>query len=199
MDTGHHHNVNHLLRTVFAVITTQKHGALQGTGGWRLLDDGSIHSVWWSIFNSMEKWLNNLLPHCSHFTQFSSERVPINIDQNCTKNPPTLTQELSRINKMIFKLEGCYTPKVSANQILLLQWCVSPLGCTYTGLGIDQNPSSPRHPYCHPRTDHHCCNCDTNFAILLLPTNVKAFISGWSVSASTVSFPPKSFNTWIRT
>ena len=24
MDTGHHHNVNHLLRTVFAVITTQK-------------------------------------------------------------------------------------------------------------------------------------------------------------------------------
>ena len=128
-----------------------------------LLDDGSIHSVWWSIFNSMEKWLNNLLPHCSHFTQFSSERVPINIDQNCTKNPPTLRSWAESIKWYLNW--RVVTPKVSANQILLLQWCVSPLGCCYTGLGIDQNPSSPRHPHCHPRTDHRCCNCDTNFAL----------------------------------
>ena len=133
MDTGHHHNVNHLLRTVFAVITTQKHGALQGTGGWWLLDDGSIHSVWWSIFNSMEKWLNNLLPHCSHFTQFSSERVPINIDQNCTKNPPTLSSSAESIKWYLNW--RVVTPKVSANQILLLQWCVSPLGCCLHGSG----------------------------------------------------------------
>ena len=135
----------------FCCYHNTKTGALQGTGGWWLLDDGSIHSVWWSIFNSMEKWLNNLLPHCSHFTQFSSERVPINIDQNCTKNPPTLTQYSWAESIKWYLNWRVVTPKVSANQILLLQWCVSPLGCCVHGSGdrsesiISPSPSLSSH------------------------------------------------------